>query len=147
MARDWSAIQHFQREEWVMDPDRVLWDVVVLTDEMREATGGPIKIHVAWDSAGHVQDSSHYTRGTEYASGVDLDFQGWPLVDQWLFAERFPWVGIGLYPFWKTPGLHLDLRKLGQDHPHLGKRWWRDAAGEYRALDKAFLKSLIEEDS
>ena len=140
--RDWSGIRHFEREEWVHNPDKITWDVVLMLDEMRDAAGIPIAIHVAWDSGGHQSDSAHYTIRTEEASAVDFHFVGWPLLDQWLFAERFPWVGIGLYPFWQHPGLHCDLRRLGLEHPDMGRRWWCDRDGIYKPIDRELMSLL-----
>lgn len=142
IERDWSKIKWFKREEWVKDPDRVLWDTVVLLDEMRGAAGWPIHINVAWDDEGHAANSAHYAQPGRTASAVDFYIEGMTLVDQWLFAERFPWAGIGIYPYWEHPGLHCDLRGLGTEHPHLGKRWWRDKLGTYRAFDKKMLDVL-----
>jgi hypothetical protein len=140
--RDWSTIRHFKREEWVKDPDKISWDVVMLMDEMRDAINKPIQIHVAWDDKGHITESSHYADAREFATGVDFHVVGMPLVDQWLFVERYPWNGIGVYPFWNQPGLHVDLRKLGRDQPHLGKRWWRNKQGIYEAFSSEFLNIL-----
>jgi hypothetical protein len=137
---EWDRVRHFKREEWVKNPDRVAPDVVYLMDEMRDAAGVPIVIHVAWDDDGHVAGSSHYG---EVATGVDFHFEGWSLLEQWLFAERFPWSGIGIYPYWNNPGLHVDLRRLGRDHPHLGKRWWRDQRGRYLPIDRTLLAILL----
>lgn len=133
--RDWSTIRHFKRVEFRKDPDRVLWEVVQLMDEMRDAARVRCFIHVAWDSSGHADHSSHYAVSSDYASAVDFHFEGMSVFDQWLFAERFPWMGIGIYPSWKNPGLHVDLRHPGHEHPNLGRRWWRDFAGSYHALD------------
>ncbi len=55
-----------------------------------------------------------------------------PLLRQWFIAERWGWGGIGLYPFWNTPGLHLDDRPLARFER--GARWWRDSQGNYRDL-------------
>ena len=140
---DWSSIRHFKPEEWKHDPERISWDVVMLMDEMRDAAGVPVTIHVAWDNNGHVNDSSHYTTQRDFACAVDFHFKGWQLLDQWLFAERFPWNGIGIYPFWTYPGLHVDLRRLGRDHPSLGKRWWRDSEGYYKPLDRELFSMLL----
>jgi hypothetical protein len=140
---DWSRVKHFRREEFVQDPAKILPSAVYLLDDMRDAAGVPFRIHVACDTTGHVADSSHYATARPFASAIDGHFEDMPLVEQWLFAERFPWCAIGLYPFWEHPGLHLDLRLLGNDHPNLGKRWWRDRAGTYKALDEAFLRSLL----
>lgn len=142
-SRDWDTVKHFRKEEWVKDPDRVAWDVVMLMDEMRSAIDKPIEIHVAWDDSGHTSESSHYSDAREYATGVDFHIVGLSLLDQWLFVERFPWNGIGLYPYWNNPGLHCDLRRLGRDHPNLGKRWWRDSVNAYRPVDRTLLEHLL----
>lgn len=138
----WLTVRHFTREEWPRDPDRILPAVVHLADQMREDSGWPIVVHVAWDDAGHVGDSTHYTDRTEFATGFDFHFAGVPLVEQWLFAERYPWRGLGVYPYWNTPGLHCDLRTLGREHPNLGHRWWRDREGKYHPFSRELLRVL-----
>lgn len=142
--RNWDEVRHFRREEWIHDPDRVAWDVVLLADQMREDSGCAINIHVAWDASGHEVDSSHYTNAArEFCTGFDFHFVGMSLFDQYLFAERYPWNGIGVYPFWNSPGLHCDLRRLGRDHPFMGKRWWRDDAGQYLSFDRRMFSILM----
>jgi len=152
---DWAKVKHFVREEFKHDPDKVAADVVYLLDEMRDAHGGIVQgvryiIHAAWDSSGHVTDSGHYADVRPEAVAVDFHMRAGgtvlPLVDQWLWAERFPWMGIGLYPFWRQPGLHVDLRRVGRDHEHLGRRWWRDLDGQYKALDRDCLKLITKEE-
>lgn len=138
MVTDWARVEFFDRAEWKADPDRVQSEVVYMMDEMRKASGRPITIHEAWGPDGHVEGSAHYQ-----GWAVDFHFVGWSLLDQWLFAERFPWEGIGLYPHWNRPGLHVDLRREAKEHRHLGRRWWRDAKGVYRAVDRSLLKLLL----
>jgi len=64
------------------------------------------------------------------------------VVDQFLVASRFDgFNGIGVYPWWKNKGLHLD------DRPHSTKlqedsRWGSPKAGVYVPLTWRFLKSL-----
>lgn len=136
----WHKVKHFGREEWVKDPDKISHNVVYLADRMRDAAGVPIVVHVAWDDGGHAENSSHYADPqTGLAYGFDFHFVGWPVLDQWLFAERFPWCGIGVYPFWRNPGLHCDLHS--PDRP--GRRWWRDEHGVYRPLDRELLRLLL----
>lgn len=142
-VRDWTTVKHFQRAEFVKDPDRISWDVVTLLDEMREAAGCPFIIHVAWDDSGHEKNSTHYANTSDWSFAVDGHFRGWSLLDQWLFVERYPWMGIGLYPYWEHPGVHLDLRRVGLEHPHLGRRWWRDKDGTYQAFDREMLKVIL----
>lgn len=137
--KQWDSLRHFKREEFVKDPDRMAWSCVYLLDDMRNEAGVPFHVNVGWDNGGHVAESSHYQG---YA--VDGYFSDWSLLDQWLFAERFPWAGIGLYPYWHNPGLHLDTRLYGKDHPNLGKRWWRDSAGVYQPINRDLLKILME---
>ena len=141
--RDWTTVKHFRREEFVNDPDRVSWDTVMLLDNMRDDAQAPFKIHVAWDDSGHVNDSSHYTEVKDFCTAVDFHVVGMSLLDQWLFAERYPWNGIGVYPYWENPGLHCDLRRLGREHPNLGKRWWRDAHGIYKSFDKEMVSIIM----
>lgn len=151
--RDWSTIRHFVRSEWKNDPDLVDWDVVMLLDEQRNAAGRthPHIIHVAWDATGHEPNSSHYTSTSQpFATGVDYHMKGWSLLRQWLHAERFPWAGIGVYPYWRQPGLHCDLRTLSREHPNLGKRWWRDRPtlafphGEYKPFNEELMELLLK---
>ena len=140
---DWATVKHFRASEWVKDPNKIQPEVVYLLDEMRDDAGVPFAIHVAYDDGGHVQDSSHYEGINGMACAVDFHVIGWSLTDQWLFAERYPWSGIGIYPFWNSPGLHVDLRRLGRDHPQMGKRWYRDLSGVYKPIDREFLKVLL----
>ena len=53
-----------------------------------------------------------------------------PIVDQYLYAERFCFGGIGVYPFWHDFGLHVDVR-IDRD----GARWWRDKNGKYKGIN------------
>lgn len=144
MPVDWSLVRHFKREEWKHDPDKVQPDLVYLVDELRGTAGAPILIHVAFDPSGHVTDSGHYTTSRDLAVAVDLHIAGWSLLRQWLHAEKMVFNGIGLYPHWQHPGLHVDLRRIGREHSNLGRRWWRDKDGIYKAIDKPLLRLLIE---
>ena len=150
---DWATTRHFGPTEWQKDPAKVHPDVVGLLDEYRETIGKPVVILVAWDppGSGHVEDSAH-------PKGLAVDFYtvGVALLEQWLWAERFRWTGVGLYPWWRKevapgvheriPGLHCDLSPR-PEHPELGRRWWRNAAGIYQPLDRAFLKWLAEDEA
>jgi len=53
-----------------------------------------------------------------------------PLADQLIFALQFNWKGIGYYPHWNTPGIHIDNR----DGIAWTKRraiWRREKNGQY----------------
>lgn len=88
-------------------------------------------IHEGFSKTGHTGK----THGLGVAIDVHFEKDGKvvPLFDQFISAIRFDWNGLGLYPFWNSPGLHLDMRKEGQfDEAAL---WWRDENGEYRAIN------------
>ena len=157
MIPDWTRVEFFAKSERVKDPDRDHADLVYATDEYRRALGGSVVILVAFDTAGHETDSAHYPTATApYAMAVDLYAPGVPLVEQWLTAERITSLnGLGLYPYWtkqtapgireRIPGLHLDIRPK-TEHPLIGRRWWRNMAGVYQGLDRAFLRRLADDD-
>lgn len=64
-----------------------------------------------------------------------------PIVRQFLIAVRFLWGGIGFYPFWPGPGLHLDTRPMTR----YSRRplWWRDAIGKYHYNIEEAFKCLV----
>ena len=60
-----------------------------------------------------------------------------PIIEQFLIAIHYSWTGIGFYPFWKDPGLHLDIRP-----PYRLFRkttWWRNKHGGYEPIETYFL--------
>lgn len=65
-----------------------------------------------------------------------------PIVKQFIIASRFLWGGIGFYPYWKDPGLHLDTRPMFRfDRRAL---WWRDQHGTYHySVEDDILRHLI----
>ena len=134
MEIDWSKVKHFKRTEAWGDPDKINPLLVYSLDALREFTGRAIIINNAYrpDDPG----STH-----ENGDAADVVIVGLSVVDQFLMAERTRlFSGIGVYPYWNRPGLHLDVRAL-QPHQH-GPRWGRNAAGIYVALDAKFLGSI-----
>lgn len=125
------TLAHFTREEFGVDFP--FMDPLLLRrlDDLRERVGVPIVIHP--DTGGHVADSQHPYKA------VDCHAVGLSLGDFWLAAERDPWLrGIGVYPYWTTPGLHLDTRTSD-----LRARWWRDERGAYHPLSRDTLDDLL----
>ena len=92
-------------------------------------------IHVAWEDSGHSTDGQGDHRD---GAAVDLHFTKVTLLNQFLAAERFPFGGIGIYPYWNNPGLHLDIRNVVR-----GARWWRDKDGSYKKLNEEWLKIMM----
>lgn len=99
--------------------------------------GASIEITSDWNppgEGGHVQESQHY-------QGLAADFHvhGVSLLDAWLALERFPKImGVGIYPYWATPGLHADIRPTATR-----ARWWRDAKQNYLGVDRNLVNLLI----
>jgi len=46
-------------------------------------------------------------------------------IEQFIFALKYKWTAIGAYPYWNTPGLHVDTR------PERRLFWWRDKKKKY----------------
>lgn len=141
MSDTFPVLKHFSKEEFKDDYRKIAWESAIMLDAMRDASGHSCVIHVAWEDGGHdFADSAHYGDEIHKATAIDCHFVGMSLLEQWLLAERFPWSGIGLYPYWQSPGLHLDLKSRNGLE---GGRWWRDLAGKYQPLDKRFLAMML----
>jgi uncharacterized protein YcbK (DUF882 family) len=99
-------------------------------------SGFHVRVNEDYASAGpdspHVKDSQHFL-----GQAADLSIYGCSLFDAWLSAERFAFKGIGVYPYWNNPGLHLDVRTA----PYRA-RWWRDAEKNYQALNRAVVSTM-----
>lgn len=112
---DWENIRFFSPEEAWGDPYKMDHNLIIRLDQLRELAGKPIIIHCGYATEGHSLNSFHYK-----GMAADLHIEGYSLLDQYLLAEQAgPFGGIGVYPDWSRPGLHLDVRP----GPH--KRWGR----------------------
>jgi uncharacterized protein YcbK (DUF882 family) len=68
---------------------------------------------------------------------ADIHIVGMSLIDAYLAVEKLGlFNGVGLYPFWNNPGLHVDLRQKPA-------RWGRNAAGIYVALNDKFITTCL----
>src|SRR5215471_5092460 len=102
---EFARVRYFRPEEWApLEP--IDSDLVYAVDNWRAELGASVVIHEAYAEDGHVHDSQHYV-----GRAVDLHVVGRSLVEAWLSAESHPtFTGIGVYPYWEHPGLHLDIR-------------------------------------
>jgi len=132
-------------ENWG-DPDKVSDHLIVLGDDYREALDhplfiSPVKGAVYAERRGHTDESWHYIieGRNEYAMAMDA-FPGGDLFRAWVLALKFPFSGVGVYPYAVFPAkgligmLHLDVRPLTKFTPECC--WWRDKAGAYRSITK-----------
>ena len=129
MNINWDNVRFFKPTEFV-SPELMSPVIIYALDALRALVGARFKVH------------SSYRAGDEGTHGkglaVDGHFEGIPLIDQFLAAEKsLLFGGIGLYPYWNNPGIHLDVRKVTKEKG--GARWGRNAAGVYVALDSKFL--------
>lgn len=137
----WEKVKHFKREEFKKDPDKVIPSLVFLMDEIREASGFPIIIHVAWDDSGHTPKSLHY-KGMAVDFHWKADLNKFSYLEQFCLLSQFRKIGaIGFYPFWNNPGWHIDIRS------NLVRTvWYRDENGVYRYginnLTRVLVKTL-----
>ena len=129
---DWSKVKHFNKNENWGDWKKVDPWLIYCLDALREIANRPIIIHCAYAENGHSDNSQHYK-----GKAADIHIKGLNVVDQYLIAEKSNlFNGIGVYPFWNNPGLHIDIRNVPA-------RWGRNAANIYMPLDSKFLLSAL----
>lgn len=113
-------------------------------EAMRSQLGSSFVIHKngGFAVAGHANNSLHYAGlaadlhicrpaadGRSVANRPPAAFEPRAVVEQALLAWKWSFLSIGIYPFWKQPGLHLDDRTA----VGLEKRvWFQDRDGKYR---------------
>jgi len=127
----WPQLKHFKRSENWGDPKKVDHKLLFILDAYREELGIPLYVSrsVSYDR----EQSPHYPNEQGFSEAVDL----FPLLshnpdltlcDCYLLATRYPFSGIGIYPYWRLTrraaqgpliekgGIHLDIstrRPLG----------------------------------
>ena len=84
-------------------------DLVMMTDDMvtfakQQYPGAYCLVHDI-NLGKHSRGSCHYD-----GKAIDLHIEGMMLGHMARIAMRYFFGGIGLYPDWKHPGLHLDIR-------------------------------------
>lgn len=138
----WSELKYFKKEEFNY-PDEFInnggFVLLQKLDEFREFVGKPIIIHSDFRPGDKGQHGK--------ARAVDIHIKGMHIVDQFLCAERSGFFkGIGVYPEWNSPGLHLDIRKGSS------ARWgcWAktgDKENIYVPLDMPFFRTIFEKEN
>lgn len=130
---DWQKVKFFKPTEAWGNPDKLNPALVYALDALRAMTGRKITINNAYRAG----DDKEHGKG----NAADIVIEGLSVIDQLIAAERTRlFTGIGIYPYWNKPGLHVDVRDL-KPGEH-GARWARNEKGVYVALDWAFIKTL-----
>lgn len=144
MRRVWRYLKHFKPEEFRY-PDKINPDALRLLDAMRDSIDGLgiITINADYDEHGHAPNSWHY-RGRAFDLVIRDAETHEPLqvIKQLLIALRFKWNGVGVYPYWRAPGLHLDIRPLASTDRRA--MWWRDKEGNYRPIEEYYSAVIPE---
>ena len=131
LKTDWTKVRHFKKSENWGDPDKMNPLLIYSLDALRELAHSIIIIN-----RGYCPNDPGSTH--KDGDAADVVITGFSVMDQFLLAEKTRlFSGIGVYPFWNRPGLHLDVRQL-RANQH-APRWGRNAAGVYVALDAKFL--------
>lgn len=119
----WPHIERIER----LNPLEMNPEFVDVLDEFARALEKPIVINQGASLGGHNPRSKHYDRP---AMAVDFYVKDIDLDDLFFLAVNFKshkgltFNGIGAYPFWNTPGLHVDAREKPV-------YWYRDEQKKY----------------
>ena len=133
--KDWEKVRYFKKTEFGADADKMSAQLIYALDHLRHICGRPIRVNSAYRA---IDPGSTHSAGL----AADIVISDLSLIDQYLLAEKTGlFSGIGLYPYWGKPGLHLDVRKLKK--LELGKRWIRDNKNNYIALNADNLKRCV----
>ncbi len=132
----WKEVEHFRpdgADNWG-DPYKMEASIVFGLMGFRKYVGRPVHVHCGWEA--RTTGGWHPT-----GCGTDVHVEGLHVVDMYLAAERFDeFNGIGIYPNWNNPGLHLDTRP--HDKTAIDSRWACLESGVYVPLAWNFLKRL-----
>lgn len=99
---DWESIEFFKQSEF-NQPNKMEYHFINRLDQFRKMIGKPIIIHSSYREG----DPKSHGRG----EAVDVHIVGISLLCAYVLAsESGLFGGIGVYPNWNNPGLHLDMR-------------------------------------
>ena len=132
---DWAKRWAFVRLDQFTEIEKMTVDMM---DELNNLCKYASAIH-GW---GHYINSSYRIQGTgQHTKGraVDLVLYRSRLGDidvlsQFIFALRFRFNGVGFYPYWSTPGIHIDTRQ-DTDFRAL---WFQDKDKKYKDVNEYF---------
>ena len=143
IALNFKGIQHFSPDEFDY-PEKMDRLTLQMVDAMRDIEGHRRHIiitincdYVPRARGGHAPNSMHY-----WGKAIDCVIRDartrepLPIMEQFLIALRYHWTGIGFYPFWDDPGLHLDTRTGTRFLPRA--LWWQDEHGKYKPIEEYF---------
>lgn len=133
---EWDIVSDYFSPREFNHPERIDGSTLLTLYEMRKEEGNRkniiITINEDYAETGHSNRSFHGRDGICRAFDIVIrdkeNGQALPIMDQFLIALRYEWRGIGYYPYWNTPGLHVDTGYRGSYRKAI---WWRDKEGNY----------------
>ena len=143
----WDYIQGFSKEESWGKPERLNGMLLLVLDAVRtlfrekDRTASFI-INNAYATRGHAPKSQHY-RGNAADFHIKSQLPFWQqilvvvdVLEQLQLTDR---VGLGIYPDWRRPGFHLDVRG--------SKARWGKINGKpgYVSFEEAFVRARVKE--
>lgn len=130
-ANHWKKIDHFSRNDNFGDPSKMHFELIQNLDYLRAYINRPIIIHCGYEP----RDGLGFH---PLGLAVDCHAENMHCIQFYIAATRFGFNGIGIYPWWNKPGLHLDMRPLKpKDHRAL---WASTGPKKYVAFDAEFLR-------
>ena len=111
---NWDNIRHFHKSEF-NGPDLLIPKLIYTMDELRNYIGRRIHIHCDYEK----RDKGYHPLGM----AIDFHAEGMHFFDLFLACTRFDqFNGIGVYPDWNNPGVHVDVRPKIDDY-QCDSRW------------------------
>lgn len=133
----WDQLRYFNRRENWGDISEVDVRLLHCLDNVRGLLKRRIYIHCCYEMRGHSPNSFH-----KVGMAVDFDVEGTQLSELFdlyrFFRENWFSGGVGIYPYWNNPGLHLDIRP----HGHTNPTWLKDKEGKYIYSYREIVKIL-----
>lgn len=135
-----NRVKHFKPSEFD-HPDKIDEISLKTLDAMRHAEGSRsgiiITINSDFATSGHSKKSQHYLgKAFDIVIRNNVTKKPLPVLSQFLIAVRWSWTGIGVYPFWDYPGIHVDTRAMTRYQRRA--LWMRDETGEYKDISTFF---------
>lgn len=134
----WRVIGRFFSPEEFNHPEKIDETTLLTLYEMRKEESKYLDIIITinedYAESGHATTSWHGRDGVCKALDIVIrdakTGKALPIIDQFFIAIRYEWTGVGFYPYWNTPGLHVET---GFDGDYRKGLWYRDQDGTYKS--------------
>ena len=136
-------VKDIPQEQWVTRWHHIDLSSFNNLEEMKIITMNQLELMCDYASKSndwkHIIFSDYREGGTsQHALGLAIDLFFYrknindvSVLEQFIFALRFNWRGVGFYPYnKKTPAIHCDMR-TGSGFEKRKALWWRDDKGHY----------------